>query len=216
MADVLETENMKSDLKPKRTREQRFEETGIIDDDYVIDEAIAAVRPDQIDEITYIAGYGDPAFIKCYNTNPDNPNGGINFHANVPVKVKGSQTIEQLLPIRTKVDGKWIDGIMQPDGTLQTRHITRRVPIVVLAKRNPSFSVNGAPPFPRRKGESRLPTDPDQYRGHATRWIMACTDTDTLKARWAAEAGLRRACGCSEGDEAFLLPFFEMKLAEVA
>jgi hypothetical protein len=177
-----------------------------VDDEFSIEDAIAAVRQNQIDEITYLPGEGDPA-VTSWN--------GVKFPAHVPVKVKSSQVIEVLLPIRTKVDGNWINGIMQPDGTLQTRHISRKIPMVVLAKQNPGFSVNGAPPFPRKHGKSRLPTDSDQYRGYATRWINEATDAATMDARWNGEASLRAQCGCTESDEEWLRPFFEARHYQV-
>jgi hypothetical protein len=191
--------------RPK-IRESRPIAADGVDDEFSIEDAIAAVRPDQIDEITYLPGPNDPSFT-VWN--------GVKFPAHVPVKVKGSQTVEAPLPIRTKVDGKWIDGIMQPDGTLQTRHVARRIPMVVLAKRNPFLSVNGAPPPQRKTGVARLPTDPDQYRGYATRWISEATDAATMDARWAGEQALREQCGCTESDEQWLRPFFDARHEQV-
>jgi hypothetical protein len=204
MSEMVEAEK-KYDLKPKPAKAPAAIEAQV-DDEFSMEDAIAAVRPGQVDEITYLPGDGDPPFTECY---------GIKFPAHVPVKVKGTQTVEGSLPIRTKVDGRWIDGIMQPDGTLQTRHVARRIPAVVLAKRNPGFSVNGAPPFPRKYGSARLPTDSEQYRGYATRWINEATDAATMDMRWVGEAALRAQCGCTASDEEWLRPFFEARHYQV-
>lgn len=179
----------------------------IDNDEFSIFDAIAKVKRDQVDEITYIPADGDPAKT-VWN--------GVNFPAHVPVKVKASQTISTPLPIRTKIGDDWINGIQQPDGTLQTRHVEKQIPMVVLAMRNPRFSVNGEMPVQQKKGSVRLPDDPDKYRGYAMGWMMAATDSNTLEARWEGEAALRQKCGCGESDIQWLTPFLEARRTQLA
>lgn len=171
------------------------------------------------DEITYIPGDGDPARTIWNN---------IEFKAHVPVKILRSQTVSVPLPIRTPMkdengkpvlddDGKpmYHNGIVQPDGTIQTRHVEQRVKMVELARTNPAFSVNGAPPPVIKKGTARVPTSPETYRGYALRWIMMATSASDMDTRWIAETELRASCGCDEKDDAFLRPFFDAKLDQV-
>jgi hypothetical protein len=175
----------------------------------------AGVGPNY-DEITYIPGPQDPPTVKW---------NGIEFRANVPVKVSRTQTILTPLPIRTPMrddSGKQLrdpdtgelmfhNGVIQPDGTLQTRHVEQKVPMYKLAEKNPSFSVNGAPPAAKVEGHARGPSDPETYRGYALRWIPQAMTARELETRWEAEAALRKNCGVDDKDVGFLMPFYEAR-----
>lgn len=162
-----------------------------------------AKAEEAFDEITYIPQNGDPVRT-TWN--------GIHFPAHIPVKVPRTVTIAVPMPIQTKgADGELINGIVQPDGSIQTRHVERKVPLVELAKGNPLFSVNGAAPAEAKKGQARVPDTPDQYRGYAIRWIAASTNAKDMDARWNAEVDLREKCGCNDEDIGYLRPFFEAR-----
>jgi hypothetical protein len=167
------------------------------------------------DKIAYIPGDGDP-HTTIWN--------GITFKAHIPVEVPRSKVVAVLMPIRTPVldefgkpqideNGNKVmqNGILQPDGTLQTRHIEQRLPMVELAKTNPRFSVNGNKPIEVKAGTARLPQDANQYRGYSMNWMSHCTDLEQLEARWDGETALRQDCGVEQSDLAFLNPFMEMR-----
>jgi hypothetical protein len=176
----------------------------------------AAEATPRFDMITYIPDNGDPV-----RTNWN----GVEFMANIPVKVMRSQTV--LVPTKIKTpmkdengkpmlddDGKQMyhEGVLQPDGTLQTRMVDKPVPMVELAKGNCRFSVNGATPaVAGRTGSIRMPTDADEYRGFAMAWIAAASDKAQMDARWQNEESLRGTCGCTNSDVAYLMPFFEAR-----
>src|SRR5437899_475089 len=139
------------------------------------------------DEITYIPGEGDPAKT-TWN--------GVTFHANKPVKVSRRHTV--LVPMRQEFSA--------PDGSIISRAIEKRIPMVELAKGNPFFSVNGKEPAKRIEGKARVPDTPETYRGYAMAWIAEATSDRSIDARWAAEAGLREKCGVNDADIAWLMP----------
>lgn len=154
-------------------------------------------RPDDVDEIAYIPQEGDPIRI-VWN--------GITFPAHMPVKVPRSKTV--LYPKREARE--------MPDGSVITRSIESRIPMVELAKMNPFFSVNGETPIARKIGKAKTPTNPDEYRGYAIRWITTSSNPGEMDARWDAEQPLREQCGCDDKDIAYLRPFFEAKHEQVA
>lgn len=147
------------------------------------------------DEITYYPGDGDP-HRTMWN--------GLEFKAHIPTRVSPKHTV--LAPMPTTVT--------MPDGTEQTRHVEKRIPMVELARKNPSFMVNGERPAERKSATIRVPESPDEYRGYAIRWIAASSEASAMDARWAAEEGLRIRCGCNDQDIAYLRPFFEAKYDE--
>jgi len=177
--------------------------------------AKVAPQNPNVDMITYMPADGDPVRT-VWN--------GIEFTAHIPVAVPKSKTILVPTKIRTPMkdeDGKpmlddagkqqFHDGVLQPDGTLQTRHVEKPIAMVELAKGNCRFSVNGAAPSATKLGKMRQPTNSDEYRGYALAWIASATDPAQMDARWANEKTLRETCGCTEQDEASLLPFFEAR-----
>jgi len=148
-----------------------------------------------VDDITYIPGEGDPAKVKW---------NGLEFKAHIPIKVSRSHTVLVPLPVE----------VTAPDGSRLTRHVEKRVPMVELAKNNPSFSVNGETPIARKMGTQRVPTNSDEDRGYCIAWIAASTAASAMNARWEAEAELRAKCGCDDRDIAYLMPFFHARLEE--
>jgi len=160
------------------------------------------------DEITYLPGDGDP---------PRTRWNGVEFKAHIPVKVLRTQVVSVPMPIQTKgQDGELINGIVQPDGSIQTRHVERKVPMVELAKNNPAFSVNGETPAKRKMGTAKVPTDSDEYRGYCIAWVAASTNQLEMDARWNAEQDLRDKCGCDDRDIGYLRPFFEARRMQAA
>jgi hypothetical protein len=185
----------------------------------------------RIDEITYMPHEDGDRPSTVWN--------GWAFKAHIPVKVPYRQCGSKCArpsgecscvmvptnirtPMRDEVTGKqlrdegtgelvWHDGVLQPDGTVQTRKVEKPMPMADLAKGNVRFSVNGAPPPVEKKGTARLPTDANQYRGFAMNWMMNAADLETLNARWNNEARLREGCGIASDDLAFLMPFLEMR-----
>jgi hypothetical protein len=145
------------------------------------------------DEITYFPGEGDPARTDW---------NGLKFVAHIPTKVSKKHTV--LVPMPTTVT--------MPDGTIQTRHVEKRVPMVELAKDNPYFMVNGKQADKPLPAKIRLPDGPDEYRGYALRWIAGSTESSAMQVRWDAEAALRERCGVNDSDIAYIMPFFEAKL----
>jgi len=155
-----------------------------------------AKAAETVDEITYHPGEGDPARTKW---------NGLEFKAYVPVKVSAKHTVA--VPIREE--------IKQPDGSIITRAVERRIPMLELARQNHKFSVNGEAPFMHKMGAARVPTTPDEYRGYAISWIAASTAASAMDARWEAEETLREKCGVEDTDIAYLRPFFEARREQV-
>lgn len=98
-----------------------------------------------------------------------------------------------------------------PDGTIQTRHVEKRVPMAELARNNPHFMVNGKQADKPAPKKIRLPESPDEYRGYALRWIADSTELSAMQVRWDAEQALRDRCGVNDADVAYIMPFFEAK-----
>ena len=158
---------------------------------------LAAVAVDDtVDEIIYHPNDGDPVRVKW---------NGLEFKAYVPTKVSRKHCVLALVKQEQTM----------PDGSTVTRATEKRIPMVDLARRNPSFSVNGETPFARKEGKSRVPTTSDEYRGYAIGWIAASSAASAMDARWDAEATLREKCGVDDGDVAYLRPFFEARHEEV-
>jgi hypothetical protein len=149
------------------------------------------------DEITYHPGEGDPVRTEW---------NGLKFAAHIPTRVSKKHTVLVPLPVTVNM----------PDGTVQTRHVESRVPMVELAKKNPTFVVNGQQAEKPAPGKTRVPESPDEYRGYALKWIAASTEKSAMDVRWDAEAALRDRCGVNDGDIAYLRPFFEAKYEMMA
>ena len=145
--------------------------------------------------VTYIPGDGDPVRT-VWN--------GVEFRANVPVDIPLTKTV--LAPMRKEH--------YLADGTLQSRGVETKVSMVDLARGNPSFSVDGVQAA-RKSGAARLPTDNDQYRGYALRWVRETTTVQALDQRWDGEAALREKCGCDDKDMAYLMPFIEARRSQM-
>jgi hypothetical protein len=147
---------------------------------------------EEFDEITYIPGEGDPVRT-TWN--------GVKFAAHVPTRVSRKQTIVCLMPTFANM----------PDGTVQSRHVERRISMVELAKTNPSFMVNGKITEKAAAPSARVPQSPDEYRGYALRWIAASNESSAMDVRWKAEEQLRDRCGVNDQDIAYIMPFFEAR-----
>jgi hypothetical protein len=144
------------------------------------------------DDITYFPGEGDPVRTSW---------NGLTFVAHIPTKVSKKHTVLAPMPVE----------VTMPDGTVQTRHVEKRIPMAELAKNNPTFMVNGKQadrPQPKR---TRLPESPDEYRGYALRWIADSTELSAMQVRWDAEQALRDRCGVNDSDVAYIMPFYEAK-----
>ena len=72
---------------------------------------------------------------------------GIKFEVNVPVTIDPKRTVPQLMPTQ----------VVLPDGSTQTRHTERDVPVIDLAKNNPDFEVEGFPRAKRRTSTRVVP-----------------------------------------------------------
>ena len=144
------------------------------------------------DEVTYYPGDGDPVRT-VWN--------GLEFKAHIPTRVSKSHSVLVPMPI----------SVTMPDGSIQTRHVEKKVSMSELARKNPSFMVNGEQPAERKIGTVRTPENPDEYRGYAMRWIAASEEASAMDARWKQEEGLRLRCGVNDQDIAYLRPFFEAR-----
>lgn len=139
-------------------------------------------------EVTYLPGDGDPI-----NTEV----AGVKFRGNVPTTVPMS--VGYSAPIRE-------DYIVE--GKTQSRSVERRQCLVDILRNNPCFMVDGVRSH-RKTAEIKLPTDSDQYRGYALKWLVSVTSAAEIDGRWAGEAALREKCGWEQKDEAFLRAFVE-------
>lgn len=179
-----------------------------------------------VDKITYMPGEGD-GHKTVWN--------GIEFLAHVPKdiprKMCGSfcnkkpcycVMVPQKIrtPMKDEDTGKqavdpmtgekmWHEGVLQTDGTMQTKHVEKPMPMYKLAGTNPRFSVNGKRPAEQVKGSMRLPTDSTTYRAFAMNWIMRTNTAEELEARWKHESALREECGIGPEDIQWLEPFIE-------
>jgi hypothetical protein len=154
----------------------------------------AAAPNHEFAEVTYVPSHGGPLQTKM---------GGIVFRANVPTKVPRSVTVDQLLRKEHE----------NPDGSIVSRSIEGRVKLVEKLKRNPFFIVDGVQ-AKRVEPASALPDTSDKYRNYALMWITRSTTAEGIRARWAAEHGLRESLGVSQEDLSFLSPLLEMKIKE--
>lgn len=148
----------------------------------------------QTHEVIYRPGPQDPVETRFH---------GINFKANVPVKVSAMHTGEALLTQRFE----------SKDGTMQSRAVERRIKSIDLLRGNPFFEVDGVR-AERATLSSKLPDNPDAYRGYAISWITQSHSGNGIRQRWDAEEGLRVRCGCQSEDVAYIMPFLEMKIQE--
>jgi len=155
-----------------------------------------AVTDKMTAEVTYHPDDGDPIKTEW---------AGIKFVGNIPVSVPLTKTI--MAPIRKQFQNT-------ADGTLQSRSTEHPMSIVELARNNPKFSVNGER-AERKEPLQRLPTDADQYRGYALRWIRESTTLAQLNERWRGEVELRERCGCEDKDENYLMPFLNARRDQV-
>ena len=145
--------------------------------------------------VAYIPGDGDPNKV-VWN--------GVEFRANVAIELPSTKTV------RVSVRKEY----QTPEGDLRSRSVDQFIPMIELAKGNPSFSVDGVQSA-RRMGSARLPVDNDQYRGYALAWIRDATSLSQLTQRWDAEESLRDRCGCDTKDIQWLRPFLEARREEV-
>jgi len=184
---------------------------------------------EKFDMITYIPIMGDPIEVVWH---------GITFPANIAVKVPKSHTYSVPTKVRSRMkdedgnqmyeeddegnpilDGqgkkkmRYHDGVIQPDGTLQTRMVETQIPLVTMAKGNPRFSVNGAAPaFTDKKGHVRTPETSAEYKSYAMAWIAAANNKLNMTQRWKNEAPLRADVGFGGEEETNLLMFFDARL----
>jgi hypothetical protein len=160
-----------------------------------------------VDEFVYIPGQGDPAHTTVGGEVENNiVVRGYPFVAHVPQKLpRRTTTVEVLVRQEREL----------PDGQIVSRSVPKRVPLFELLKDNPAFMINGVAPKPRGNALSRLPTDPDQYRGYAVGWIREARDAPTIQARWDGEEQLRERLGVSVSDLAFIVPFLQGRLLDL-
>lgn len=147
------------------------------------------------DEVTYVPGHGDRPVTKW---------NGIEFRANVAVRIPRNKCV--MAPVKQESQ--------LPDGSIVTRAIERRIPMVELARGNPVFMVNGVKPKKREGLDVRLPVDANSYRSYAIRWIAGCNLADEMIDRWNGEQKLRDRCGVDAQDLHHILPFFEARKME--
>jgi hypothetical protein len=141
-------------------------------------------------EITYIPQEGDKPITKI---------GGITFHANVPVQVLHTVTVDQLHTVPHVIGDH-----------AGHRSVEKKVPLAEVLRGNPGFRVDGVQ-APRKTATDRLPETPEQYRGYAMTWMADSTDLKSFNVRWDAEEALRAACGVDHSDAAYLKPFRDYK-----
>ena len=145
------------------------------------------------DEITYIPGDSDPTNT-LIDYDPSRPESGLRFHANLPVKVRRTRTMKQLIVHKkTNADGNVVSIAVETD-----------VPLVDVLRKNPKFSINGEKPFQQQKVVIQY--DPDWYRGYAHKWITLSTNLRDMNERWDQEAQMREECGCSYEEIEYLQP----------
>lgn len=155
--------------------------------------APAQAQPQTVN-VTYIPREnGDPHVTKV---------AGITFRAHAPTPVRTDATI--LAPIRREKE--------MEDGSVRSQAIETRVPLLALLKENPWFLVEGHDQAERKRGKPRLPQNPDEYRGHALRWVAASDNATVMKERMTAEQKLREDCGVTEADLAQVMPFYYARL----
>ena len=128
---------------------------------------------------------------------------GVRFRANVPIPLSRAQTTMVLLT--EKFETK--------DGTVQSRAVEKRVPVVELLRRNPFFEIDGVR-HERVRPNSKLPDTPEGYRGYAISWISQAKNGSGIRTRWDAEEAFRTRCGVESDDIAYIMPFLEMKIQE--
>jgi hypothetical protein len=130
----------------------------------------------------------------------------ILFRANEPVEVADTVTVQQLVVEKRET----------PEGETRSKGREMQVPLYRVLAGNPWFEIDGVKSERQKPATHRVPTSPDEYRGYAIAWIAASTSAVTMDKRWIAEDNLRRACGVSADDMAYVMPFFEAKREECA
>lgn len=81
--------------------------------------------------------------------------------------------------------------------------------MLALARKNKYFEIEGEGKKEATKHSE--PTDADQYRAHAVRWMRAATSAQQLVSRWESEQELRDECGVGKDDEDYLGTLFNPK-----
>jgi len=129
----------------------------------------------------------------------------IKFRADEPVEVPHSVTVQQLISEKYETS----------EGETRRRSREKLVSLADVLKGNPWFEVDGIQ-IERKLPHAKLPDDADGYRGYAINWISTSMSADSMDKRWAGEEGLRRRCGVSATELAYLRPFFESRRFECA
>jgi hypothetical protein len=128
------------------------------------------------------------------------------FRANEMVEVADTVTVQQLVVEKRET----------AEGESRSKGREMQVPLYQVLAGNPWFEINGVKPERQKPATSRVPTSPDEWRGYAIAWIAASTNSVTMDKRWLGEDSLRRACGVSADDMAYVMPFFEARRDECA
>lgn len=135
---------------------------------------------------------------------------GLEFQANKPVPVPMFASYDTPLSMPV-VDKK--TGII----TRVTSEV--KMSVVERAKQNPYFRVEG---FTQAKAADRprttwdLPKTSAGYRSWCLQWFLEQTDAKELEERWMLEDDLRKKCMYDSDDEAWVRPFRDMRIAQLA
>ncbi len=109
---------------------------------------------------------------------------GLTLEANIPIELTDADVAE--------IDV--VDLIPNDDGLVRSRTVKKRIPLLELAKNNPSGELLVEGHEARKPGRPPVPKTAEQYKAWATRWIGECLDHEVLESRWKKEAALRVAC----------------------
>lgn len=126
---------------------------------------------------------------------------GVEFHAGKEVKIPRSKTVSATIRQQMQLQ----------DGSIVSRGVETRIPMIELLTGNPLFCVNGVEPVPRKKMRARVPTDSNSYKPYAIEWIGRAESAVELDARWRGEQELRERIGVDEHDLQYILPFYEIR-----
>jgi hypothetical protein len=132
--------------------------------------------------------------------------GGIMFHANVPKDVADTVTVLQLITETRET----------AEGEVRSKGREQKVPLYKVLEHNPWFEIDGVKPPRPQPATARVPDTSDEYRGYAIAWIATSTSAATMDKRWSGEDMLRRKCGISASDLAYIMPFFDARREECA
>ena len=114
---MTENEQQTIEAPKRRGRPPKAQRTLVeaLQDNPKFDVSEAPKQDRGYDEITYIPGDSDPTNTMV-DFDPSRPNSGIRFHANLPVKVKRTRTIKQLLVHKkTNADGNVVSIAVETD-----------------------------------------------------------------------------------------------------